>query len=119
MVEFVILNLALSIHIFFIYTEIKEIKRKKERAKELEGIDLSNIVSSSRRRSTASFASPPPKAKEPVETKTNGDDVENSDGDNDDESNDDEEDEEDEEEENSGDDNDGSQSEEQNEGMSI
>ncbi|XP_028775000.1 uncharacterized protein DDB_G0283697 [Neltuma alba] len=93
--------------------EIKDVKRKKERAKELEGIDVSNIVSSSRRRSTASFAVPP-KAKEPVETKTNGDDVENSGDDNDDESNDDEEDE-DEEEENSGDDDDGSQSEEVNE----
>jgi len=40
-------------------TEIKEVKRRKERAKELEGIDLSNIVSSTRRRSTTSFVPPP------------------------------------------------------------
>nr|GLL31616.1 glutamic acid-rich protein-like isoform X3 [Ipomoea trifida] len=45
--------------------EIKEVKRRKERAKELEGIDLSNIVSSTRRRSTTSFV-PPPKPKSPV-----------------------------------------------------
>ncbi|XP_019163970.1 PREDICTED: HIRA-interacting protein 3-like isoform X2 [Ipomoea nil] len=45
--------------------EIKEVKKKKERAKELEGIDLSNIVSSTRRRSTTSFV-PPPKPKSPV-----------------------------------------------------
>ncbi|TKY74282.1 transcriptional regulator ATRX-like isoform X1 [Spatholobus suberectus] len=89
--------------------EIKEIKRKKARAKELEGIDVSNIVSSSRRRSTTSFAaSPPPKPKVPVET--SGKDAEGGDIDNDDEDNDNEEDEEDEEED-SGDD-DGSQSEE-------
>ncbi|KAH1113125.1 hypothetical protein GLYMA_04G250500v4 [Glycine max] len=86
--------------------EIKEVKRKKARAKELEGIDLSNIVSSSRRRSTSSYTSPPPKPKVPVETSGNG--AEGSD--NDDEDNDNEEDEEDEEED-SGDD-DGSQSEE-------
>ncbi|CAA6664324.1 unnamed protein product [Spirodela intermedia] len=39
--------------------EIKAVRKKKERAKELEGIDLSNIVSSTRRRSTSSFAIPP------------------------------------------------------------
>ncbi|CAH8272662.1 unnamed protein product [Arabidopsis lyrata] len=39
--------------------EIKEVKKRKERTKELEGIDTSNIVSSSRRRSTASFVPPP------------------------------------------------------------
>lgn len=38
--------------------EIKEVKRKKEKAKELEGIDLSNIVTSGRRRSVTSFADP-------------------------------------------------------------
>ncbi|OIV97934.1 hypothetical protein TanjilG_12691 [Lupinus angustifolius] len=44
--------------------EIKEVRRKKDKAKELEGIDMSNIVSSSRRRSTTSFAaSPSPKPK--------------------------------------------------------
>lgn len=56
--------------------EIKEVKRRKERAKELEGIDTSNIVLSSRRRSTASFVAPP-KPKPPV--KSDGDDVEDSD----------------------------------------
>ncbi|KAG5250879.1 DNA ligase [Salix suchowensis] len=39
--------------------EIKEVRKKKERAKELEGIDLSNIVTSSRRRSATSFVAPP------------------------------------------------------------
>ncbi|KAL5558390.1 hypothetical protein UlMin_034601 [Ulmus minor] len=46
--------------------EIKECKKRKERARELEGIDTSNIVSSSRRRSTTSFVAPP-KPKIPVE----------------------------------------------------
>ncbi|XP_068637355.1 uncharacterized protein [Aristolochia californica] len=49
--------------------EIKVVKKKKERAKELEGIDMSNIVSSSRRRSSNFFAMPPPpKAKIPDES---------------------------------------------------
>ncbi|XP_030934642.1 troponin T, skeletal muscle isoform X1 [Quercus lobata] len=39
--------------------EIKEVRKSKERAKELEGIDMSNIVQSSRRRSTTSFIPPP------------------------------------------------------------
>ncbi|KAM0971600.1 hypothetical protein ACFX13_019783 [Malus domestica] len=60
--------------------EIKEVKKKKERAKELEGIDMSNIVMSSRRRSTTSFV-PPPKPKIPVES--DSDDAESSDDDND------------------------------------
>ncbi|KAK8965890.1 hypothetical protein KSP40_PGU013570 [Platanthera guangdongensis] len=42
--------------------EIKAVKKLKERARELEGIDTSNIVSSSRRRSTFSFI-PTPKPK--------------------------------------------------------
>lgn len=42
--------------------EIKAVKKKKERAKDLEGIDMSNIVASSRRRTTSSFI-PPPKPK--------------------------------------------------------
>ncbi|KAI8004595.1 hypothetical protein LOK49_LG08G01610 [Camellia lanceoleosa] len=50
--------------------EIKEVKKRKDRAKELEGIDMSNIVSSTRRRSTTSFV-PPPKPKIPVETEGN------------------------------------------------
>ncbi|XP_076900291.1 uncharacterized protein LOC143554412 [Bidens hawaiensis] len=59
--------------------EIKDVKRRKERAKELEGIDTSNIVSGSRRRSTAFFPPPPPpKPKEPVES--DADDSENEDG---------------------------------------
>ncbi|CDP18336.1 unnamed protein product [Coffea canephora] len=39
--------------------EIKEVRKRKERAKELEGIDLSNIITSSRRRSAMSFLPPP------------------------------------------------------------
>lgn len=70
--------------------EIKEVKRRKVRAKELEGIDTSNIVLSSRRRSTASFV-PTPKPKPPV--KSDGDDTEDSDNedgaDDDDDDNDD------------------------------
>ncbi|KAJ6805532.1 eukaryotic translation initiation factor 5B-like [Iris pallida] len=42
--------------------DIKYVKKKKERAKELEGIDMSNIVTSSRRRTTSSCI-PPPKPK--------------------------------------------------------
>ncbi|KAL1542597.1 DNA ligase 1-like [Salvia divinorum] len=38
--------------------EIKDCRKRKERAKELEGIDMSNIISSSRRRSTFSFVAP-------------------------------------------------------------
>ncbi|KAG4930765.1 hypothetical protein JHK86_047726 [Glycine max] len=50
----------------------KEVKRKKARAKELEGIDLRNIVSSSRKRSTSSYtSSPPTKTKVLVETSSN------------------------------------------------
>lgn len=93
--------------------EIKEVNRKKARAKELEGIDMSNIVSSTRRRATISFAAPPPpKPKIPVET--SGKDTKGSDNDNDDEgkeNDEEEEDEEDEEEEDSSDE-DGSESEE-------
>ncbi|CAI9773877.1 unnamed protein product [Fraxinus pennsylvanica] len=51
--------------------EIKDCRKRKERAKELEGIDMSNIISSSRRRSTSSFMAP----KSKVETKGNKDDV--------------------------------------------
>ncbi|XP_061363929.1 uncharacterized protein LOC133307431 [Gastrolobium bilobum] len=89
--------------------EIKEVRRKKDRAKELEGIDLSNIVTSSRRRSTTSFLAPPP-PKPKVQLETSGNDGGENDNDNDDEGNDNEENEEDEEEDNS--DDDGSQSEE-------
>jgi len=102
---------------FLIFLEIKEVNRKKARAKELEGIDMSNIVSSTRRRATISFAAPPPpKPKIPVET--SGKDTKGSDNDNDDEGRENEEEEEDEEEEDSSDD-DGSESEEFNAGKSI
>ncbi|KAH1057492.1 hypothetical protein J1N35_035557 [Gossypium stocksii] len=43
---------------------VKDVRKRKERAKELEGIDTSNIVISSRRRPTTSFT-PPPKPKIP------------------------------------------------------
>ncbi|KAG6528052.1 hypothetical protein ZIOFF_010190 [Zingiber officinale] len=56
--------------------EIKAIKRKKERARELEGIDMSNIVSSSRRRTTSSYI-PPPKPKIEVESESDEEDEEN------------------------------------------
>ncbi|CAN8246889.1 unnamed protein product [Cochlearia groenlandica] len=48
--------------------EIKEVKKRKERTKELEGIDTSNIVSSSRRRSNTSFVPPPPSKTEESES---------------------------------------------------
>ncbi|XP_022034749.1 transcription initiation factor TFIID subunit 11 isoform X2 [Helianthus annuus] len=57
--------------------EIKDVKRRKERAKELEGIDMSNIVQGSRRRSTT-FPPPPPKPKEPIES--DSDESEDEDG---------------------------------------
>ncbi|KZV26682.1 hypothetical protein F511_34726 [Dorcoceras hygrometricum] len=50
--------------------EIKDCRKRKETAKELEGIDMSNIISSTRRRSTFSFV-PPPK----FETRPKGDKV--------------------------------------------
>ncbi|KAK1404123.1 CHZ domain-containing protein [Heracleum sosnowskyi] len=56
--------------------DIKEVRKRKERAKELEGIDMSNIVQSSRRRSTLSFI-PPPKPK--ISVDSDADDTENSD----------------------------------------
>ncbi|PHT49828.1 hypothetical protein CQW23_09575 [Capsicum baccatum] len=71
--------------------EIKEVKKKKERAKELEGIDLSNIVSNTRRRSTNSFVAPPRPKSPPKKDKnddkdgdSNGDDVSDDDKDDDD-----------------------------------
>ncbi|XP_011084757.2 DNA ligase 1 [Sesamum indicum] len=38
--------------------EIRDCKKRKETARELEGIDMSNIISSSRRRSTFTFVTP-------------------------------------------------------------
>ncbi|KAL1188279.1 hypothetical protein V5N11_013488 [Cardamine amara subsp. amara] len=49
--------------------EIKEVKKRKERSKELEGIDTSNIVSSIRRRSNTSFV-PPPKPEKTEESES-------------------------------------------------
>lgn len=105
----------------FWWSEIKEVKRKKERAKELEGIDLSNIVSSSRRRSTTSYVPPPPppKPKKPVEADGDaggGDaDVVEEEDDEDEEEDDDDDEEDDDNEEDNGD-GDESQGEEFNEG---
>ncbi|XP_017237172.1 uncharacterized protein LOC108210416 [Daucus carota subsp. sativus] len=65
--------------------EIKEVRKRKERAKELEGIDMSNIVQSSRRRSTMSFI-PPPKPQIPVES--DAEESENSDDGTDDDNSD-------------------------------
>ncbi|XP_066337221.1 uncharacterized protein [Miscanthus floridulus] len=56
--------------------EIKAVKKRKERAKELEGIDMSNIITSSRRRSTSSFIPlpPPPKIEEDSDDEEEDDD---------------------------------------------
>lgn len=87
MENFKILGLVVlcpDVHILAIahlISEIKEVKKKKEKAKELEGIDMSNIVMSSRRRSTTSFV-PPPKPKIPVDSDS---DAEDTDDDNDEE----------------------------------
>lgn len=71
--------------IFIFFLKIKEVKKKKERAKELEGIDMSNVVSSTRRRSTFNFImSPKPKA--PVESEEDEEDKEEDTDDDDDDS---------------------------------
>ncbi|KAK8580251.1 hypothetical protein V6N13_143368 [Hibiscus sabdariffa] len=71
--------------------EIKDVRKKKERARELEGIDMSNIVSSSRRRPTTSFV-PPPKPKIPdVSDDDESEESDEDDSDDDDEDNDEEE----------------------------
>ncbi|TKW01086.1 hypothetical protein SEVIR_8G154700v4 [Setaria viridis] len=61
--------------------EIKAVKKRKERAKELEGIDTSNIITSSRRRSTSSFIPLPP----PPKIEADSDDDEDDDAKDDDE----------------------------------
>ncbi|CAM0146016.1 unnamed protein product [Urochloa decumbens] len=61
--------------------EIKAVKKRKERAKELEGIDMSNIITSSRRRSTSSFIPLPP----PPKIEDDSDDDEDDDAKDDDE----------------------------------
>ncbi|XP_007019032.2 PREDICTED: glutamic acid-rich protein isoform X1 [Theobroma cacao] len=67
--------------------EIKEVRKRKERAKELEGIDTSNIVLSSRRRSTTSFVAPPkpkiPDASDDDESEESDDNDDDDDGDED------------------------------------
>ncbi|XP_031281234.1 uncharacterized protein DDB_G0283697 isoform X2 [Pistacia vera] len=68
--------------------EIKEVKKRKERARELEGIDMSNIVTSSRRRSTTSFI-PPPKPKIPEVSDSSDTEHSNNDGDDDSDNDDD------------------------------
>ncbi|EOY16257.1 Uncharacterized protein TCM_035094 isoform 2 [Theobroma cacao] len=71
--------------------EIKEVRKRKERAKELEGIDTSNIVLSSRRRSTTSFVAPPkPKIPDASDDDESEESDDNDDDDDDDEDNDDE-----------------------------
>ncbi|EOY16256.1 Uncharacterized protein TCM_035094 isoform 1 [Theobroma cacao] len=66
-------------------------RKRKERAKELEGIDTSNIVLSSRRRSTTSFVAPPkPKIPDASDDDESEESDDNDDDDDDDEDNDDE-----------------------------
>ncbi|KAL6654785.1 hypothetical protein ACP70R_008250 [Stipagrostis hirtigluma subsp. patula] len=60
--------------------EIKAVKKRKERAKELEGIDMSNIITSSRRRTASSFI-PLPKPK--IEPDSDDDDDEDAEEDDD------------------------------------
>ncbi|WVZ51355.1 hypothetical protein U9M48_002507 [Paspalum notatum var. saurae] len=60
--------------------EIKAVKKRKERAKELEGIDMSNIITSSRRRSTSNFIPLPP----PPKIEADSDDEEDDDPEDDD-----------------------------------
>ncbi|KAK4747334.1 hypothetical protein SAY87_026371 [Trapa incisa] len=65
--------------------EIKEVKRRKDRARELDGIDMSNVVSSSRGRTTSSYAPPPklniPDDSESEESEDSDDDGEDEDTD--------------------------------------
>ncbi|KAG8390748.1 hypothetical protein BUALT_Bualt01G0115800 [Buddleja alternifolia] len=57
--------------------EIKDCKKRKETARELEGIDMSNIISSSRRRSTFSFVTPPKPEIRAKAKKIDGKDIKN------------------------------------------
>uniref|UniRef100_A0A453I1R7 Histone chaperone domain-containing protein n=1 Tax=Aegilops tauschii subsp. strangulata TaxID=200361 RepID=A0A453I1R7_AEGTS len=57
--------------------EIKAVRKRKERAKDLEGIDMSNIITSSRRRNASSFIPlPVPK----IEADSDSDDDDDDDG---------------------------------------
>jgi hypothetical protein len=51
----------LPVNCYAFLTEIKAVKKRKERAKDLEGIDMSNIITSSRRRSSSFMPRPVPK----------------------------------------------------------
>ncbi|KAF8650835.1 hypothetical protein HU200_063742 [Digitaria exilis] len=64
-----------------LYAEIKAVKKRKERAKELEGIDMSNIITSSRRRSSSSFIPLPPPPKIEADSDDGDDDAEDDDED--------------------------------------
>ncbi|CAD5314763.1 unnamed protein product [Arabidopsis thaliana] len=57
--------------------EIKEVKKRKNISRELEGIDTNDIVWNSRRRSSTSFA-PPPKPKVTAESESESDEPEDS-----------------------------------------
>ncbi|TVU24704.1 hypothetical protein EJB05_27157 [Eragrostis curvula] len=61
--------------------EIKAVKKRKERAKELEGIDTSNIITSSRRRNASNFIPLPP----PPKVVADSDDEDDAEDDDDDE----------------------------------
>nr|CAB3468027.1 unnamed protein product [Digitaria exilis] len=63
------------------HKQIKAVKKRKERAKELEGIDMSNIITSSRRRSTSSFIPLPPPPKIEADSDDDDDDAEDDDED--------------------------------------
>nr|CAB3489962.1 unnamed protein product [Digitaria exilis] len=63
------------------FSEIKAVKKRKERAKELEGIDMSNIITSSRRRSSSSFIPLPPPPKIEADSDDGDDDAEDDDED--------------------------------------
>lgn len=62
-------------------------KKRKDRARELEGIDTSNIMSSSHRRTTSSYV-PPPKPKIPIDSEDEESEDTDDDGGEEDEEND-------------------------------
>ncbi|KAI3984121.1 hypothetical protein MKX01_035248 [Papaver californicum] len=74
--------------------EIKAVRKNKERTKELEGINLENIVSSSRRRSSFNLTMPPKPKIESDEEEDSEDEADDDDDEDDDDSNSDEYDEE-------------------------
>jgi hypothetical protein len=60
-------------------TEIRAVKRRKEKAKELEGIDTTNIISEPRgRRAASNFFLPPPQYKVSDEDEEDSDDEDDS-----------------------------------------